>query len=115
MDDLNDFVEALPHKLKIEVSLFIHEKTYKNVAFLKLQSPSFIAWICPYLKPFLCPANDYIYQEGDECKSIYFVKSGDIGFVLTPTHGSLKYINITVGEHFGIVDVVSSCLKQLDH
>ena len=35
LDDLNDFVEALPHKLKVEVSLFIHEKTYKNVAFLK--------------------------------------------------------------------------------
>ncbi len=34
MDDLNDFVDDLPHKLKIEVSLFLHEDTYNKIAFL---------------------------------------------------------------------------------
>lgn len=33
--DLINFVESLPHHLKNEVSLFIHEDTYKTMKFLK--------------------------------------------------------------------------------
>jgi CRP-like cAMP-binding protein len=62
------------------------------------------------MKPFLCLANDYVYQEGDECKYIYFLKSGDMGFTL-PAHGNLKYIAISVGQYFGIIDIVASCMK----
>ena len=51
IEDLNDFVECLPYKLQVDVSLFIHEKTYRTFVFLKQQSSSFIAWICPHLKP----------------------------------------------------------------
>ena len=32
-DDLNKFVDDLPHRLKLEVSLFIHEGTYNNFKF----------------------------------------------------------------------------------
>ena len=35
IDELNNFVESLPAKLNVEVSLFIHEKTYRNINFLK--------------------------------------------------------------------------------
>jgi len=31
IDDLNQFVDDLPYKLKVEVSLFIHERTYQNI------------------------------------------------------------------------------------
>ena len=34
INDLNVFVEELPSKLKVEVSLFIHEETYKKILFL---------------------------------------------------------------------------------
>lgn len=34
MDELNEFMDVLPQGLKIEVSLFIHEKTYKKIWFL---------------------------------------------------------------------------------
>jgi hypothetical protein len=33
LDDLNNFVEDLPHKLKIEVSLYIYEERYKSIKF----------------------------------------------------------------------------------
>jgi hypothetical protein len=53
IDDLNAFVDDLPQDLKIEVSLFIHEQTYKKIKFLLNRSDSFIAWICPLLRPCL--------------------------------------------------------------
>ena len=33
MEDINTFVDELPHKLKIEVSLYIYEERYKNIMF----------------------------------------------------------------------------------
>ena len=32
-NDLNKWVEELPHKLKIEVSVYIYEQRYKNLKF----------------------------------------------------------------------------------
>lgn len=31
--DLNKWVDELPHKLKVEVSLYIYEQRYKNINF----------------------------------------------------------------------------------
>ena len=51
-DDVNEFISELPRNLAIELSLFVHESTYKKVKFLKKNaSESFLAWICPLLKP----------------------------------------------------------------
>ena len=50
-NDINIFVSELPHKLKLEVSLYIHEETYKKINAFKKRSSAFIAWICPLLKP----------------------------------------------------------------
>jgi hypothetical protein len=33
-DDYSNFVDDLPHNLKIEVSLYLHEETYKTMSFL---------------------------------------------------------------------------------
>ena len=51
IDDLAEFLDDLPQGLRLEVSLFVHEATYKKIKFLKERSSSFIAWICPLLKP----------------------------------------------------------------
>lgn len=56
-DDLNAYVDELPHKLKVEVSLYLHEETYNTMVFLKDKSMSFIAWICPLLKPYVVTDN----------------------------------------------------------
>mmetsp|Transcript_36132 Transcript_36132/g.55484 ORF Transcript_36132/g.55484 Transcript_36132/m.55484 type:complete len:216 (+) Transcript_36132:708-1355(+) len=111
MDDLNDFVDDLPHKLKIEVSLFLHEDTYTKIEFLNKRSKSFIAWACPLLKPFLNPENQYIYFEGDDITCMYFLKGGNCGFVL-PKHRNIKYIDIHVGGYFGLIDIVGSIFSR---
>jgi len=50
-NDINEFVSELNHRLKLEVSLIIHENTYTIVECFKGRSAAFIAWICPLLKP----------------------------------------------------------------
>ena len=73
-DDLTTFVNELPQDLRLEVSLFIYEDTFKKLDFLKNRPVSFITWICPLLKPLIINKEQYIYFEGDDIGSIYFLK-----------------------------------------
>ena len=34
MEEMHAFVDELPHKLKIDISVYLYEKTYKNIRFL---------------------------------------------------------------------------------
>lgn len=97
--------------MKIEVSLFIFEQTYRKINFLKNRSSSFKVWICPLLKPLLVQENQYVFFEDDDIACIYFLKSGKCGFVL-PKHTNAVYINIDEGNHFGIIDIVGSLLEE---
>jgi hypothetical protein len=51
INEINSFVDLLPHKLKVEVSLHIYEERYNRIKFFKNRTPSFITWMCPLLKP----------------------------------------------------------------
>ena len=42
---------------------------------------------------------------------IYFLKKGSCSYVL-PKHDNQKYIDISLGTCFGIVDIISSCYKN---
>lgn len=108
-NDINNFVSELPHKLKLEVSLYIHEETYKKINIFKKRSSAFIAWICPLLKPSEYPVEDYIFFEGDDVTNIYFLSSGKAGFVL-PKYRNTTYIGVDEGDHFGIIDIIASIL-----
>lgn len=104
---INKFVEELPHKLRIEVSLYIYEERYRRIRFFKKMSASFISWICPLMKPQLFSENQHIYLEGDEVNCIYFLVSGSASFVL-PSFENTNYIDIGIGDKFGIVDITGS-------
>ena len=56
MNELTNFIEELPHKLKIETSLYIYEDRYNKVKFF--------------------PENQYIFLEGDEVNGIFFLMKG---------------------------------------
>lgn len=102
-------MSELPHKLKLEVSLYIHDETYKKINAFKKRSSAFIAWICPLLKPSEYPKEDYIFFEGDDVTNIFFLSSGKAGFVL-PKYRNTTYIDIEEGDHFGIIDIIASIL-----
>ena len=79
--------------MKLEVSLHIHEITYKQIECFKGRSASFIAWICPLLQPRLYPDNQVIHYEGDDIIGIHFLTKGKAGFIL-PKYRNTVYIEI---------------------
>lgn len=108
---VNKFIEELPHNLRTDLSIYIYEKVYKRVDFLKKRSKAFISWICPQLKPLVTTPKEYVYYEGDEVTKIYFLKNGSCDFVL-PKFVNVKYIKVTEGSYFGVIDIVASCFAE---
>jgi len=107
IEDLQQFVDELPHDLKLEVSLFIFEKTFKKIDYLRDKPVSFIAWICPLLKSLVKFQDQYTYFEGDDVSCIYFHKKGTAGYVL-PRHMNLMYVKMDKGQHTGISCILGS-------
>ena len=103
----------MPHKLKLELSVYIYQQTYESLNFLKGKSSSFIAWICPLFKPQVITNYQYIFFEGDDIPNIYFLQKGSAGMVL-PKHDNTKFVNITKGNQFGVVDIIGSILMNDD-
>lgn len=109
--DVHWFVQGLSKKMKRQLSLHIHEKTYKKLNLLRHSKPAFVTWICPLLKPREYPSNEYVYLENDDVLHIYFLFKGSCGFVL-PKYNNATYIEIHEGQHFGIIDIVHSMLQS---
>ena len=107
LDDLNRFVEDLPHQLKIKTSVFIYESRYSKLKFFKDQSISFISWCCPILKPQYYESNQFIYYEGDNITEIHFMTNGLSSYVI-PIYSNIEYMKINPGEHFGVMDIIGS-------
>jgi hypothetical protein len=97
----------MPHKIKLEVSLYIYEKRYRGINFFKHASISFISWVCPLLKPITFEENQYLYLEGEDIRHFYFLLKGEASFVL-PSYENTPYIKVTEGGHLGIIDIVGS-------
>ena len=110
---VSEFVEDLPLNLKQQLSCHIYESLYTQVDFLKSKSQTFISWICPILKTTVASPKEYIFYEGDEINRIYFVKGGKCDYVL-PKYTNQPFITIVERTCFGVIDIVSACLDQLE-
>ena len=91
--------------------MYIHESRYKKIQFLNGKTRSFISWICPLLKPLGFVERQYVYQEGDDVSSIYFLIKGKASFVL-PSYENTCYVKINKGNHFGIMDIIGSIVTN---
>ena len=49
--DFTNFMDELPHKLKVELAMEIHKQMYQIVVFFQGKDKSFIAWIGKLLRP----------------------------------------------------------------
>lgn len=112
---MNQFVDELPQNLKIETAIFIHEDTWNSIAFFNGRSDTFIAWICPLLKPQLVPNEAEIFHENQEILCTYFLRQGTCGFVLSPRYNNIKYVDFNRGCVFGVVDILGSLLNFEDN
>ena len=107
LEDTHNFLQTLPHKLKLELSAYIYQSTYENLYFLQDKSNSFVAWICPLFRPQVIIDDQYLYFEGDDIGNIYFLQKGLCKFVL-PKHDNAKFLTIQHGHEFGVLDVIGS-------
>ena len=53
IDEIIKFTENLPQDLRVDVTYFIFEKTFKQIDYFKNRPYQLIAWICPLLKPMV--------------------------------------------------------------
>lgn len=106
-------VETLPQDLRLEVTLFIFESTFRQFEFFNDRPISFIAWICPLLKPLIKLNDQFAFFEGDDISCIYFMQKGVAGYVL-PRHQNLMYISLNCGYYFGVSCIVGSFMENDD-
>jgi len=66
--DIINFIEELPHKLKVQVAMQIHKEIYTHIKLFQGKEEAFIVWIGPLLKPFIVEQKDYIFKESDPIK-----------------------------------------------
>lgn len=111
MDEIITFIDQLPNDLRMEMSFFVFEKTFKELEFFKGRPLTYIAWVCPLLKPLIKSEEQYIYYEEDDVSCIYFFLRGKAGYVL-PRHKNLVFCKLTNGYHFGISCIVASFIKK---
>ena len=104
---ISNFLEDLPHQLKLDISMNIYKARYDTLKFISGKSGSFVSWFCPLLKPAFFVQNQYIYAEGQEVQMSYFMLSGKASFVL-PFYSNTSYIDVDIGDHFGIIDIIGS-------
>ena len=108
---MSNFVEDLPHNLRMDLALYIYEGVTQQIKFLRDQSKGFVSWICPLLKPLVTTPSEFIYYEGDEVTKMYMLQEGSCDFVL-PKFTNAKYLRVPAASHFGLIDIVSSCLQD---
>ena len=93
------------------MSIYIYQNRYSHLNIFKHQSIQFITWLCPLLKPEYYEKKEVIYTNKDHAQSVFFLKSGEAGYVLLK-YDKQQYISITPGNHFGVVDILASCEKH---
>ena len=99
-----EFIESLPHRLKLELSTKIHREIIMNIPFFKNRTSEFVSFIGPYLRPMRNKENEFIFNEGDPCTKMYFVSKGMVGFVL-PEFKNTVYLVIEPGDFFGHLEI----------
>jgi CRP-like cAMP-binding protein len=102
--DVLEFMDELPHKLKLELAMEIHKRMYSNVKFFDNKDKSFIAWVGTVIRPINIQETEYIFKECEEIHEIYFLVNGKAGYVL-PRYNNAIYSEIEQGEHFGHLDI----------
>lgn len=110
-EEMNKFLDDLPHKLKIDLSLFIYEERYKHIKFFDDKSTSFLQWVCRLLRQQIYEESVNIYHEEEDITQVHFLMKGKACFIL-PQYQNIPYIKVRLGEEFGIVDFMASSVKH---
>jgi len=59
--EITDFIDELPAKLKSEIAVYIYEGRYSTIKFIQAnKDKKFISWVSPLLKAQLFDEKEYI-------------------------------------------------------
>ena len=115
VDGLGDFMETLPLSLKTRLSREIHRDVFNNNFFKTCKDKAFGTWVSSRLLPRFSNKNEYLYEETDEITGFYFIKTGDIAFVL-PQENNAIYWRASAGDQIGFEDYVYKMQEDMgDH
>jgi len=64
-EDRKKFLNDLPMNLRIDLSVIMHKKLVKDIAYFEFKPQRFIAFIGPDLRPIRVGKNEYILKEGE--------------------------------------------------
>ena len=65
VNDLNEFLNDLPTRLKIKTVMYIYKDAYSTISFLRSSSEMFISWFCPLLEQGYHQADEILYYQAD--------------------------------------------------
>lgn len=68
-----------------------------KIKFFKHKSPHFIAFLMPLLRPIKVEERRFVYQEGDPIDEIYFLTTGEAGYVLNKKYDNAVYYSFGKG------------------
>lgn len=106
-------MEELPHNLRNEICIHMYQDIYKSIDFLKGKPTLFLSYICPILRKKKTIKGEYVFQEGDDMKCVYFNTSASLSFVL-PKYQNAEYVKIGKGCFFGISDLMGSMIDYFE-
>ena len=93
--------------------MYINFEKFQQIELLRDGTKQFLFWICPKLELFRYDSGSYIFKEGDEFDSIYFMIKGTASFVLEE-YDNFEYIKVSNGSTFGVIDIsLDSMYKEI--
>ena len=52
-----------------------------------------------------------MFHHNQDVNSIYFLRAGQAGFVLSPKYSAIKFVDFPEGCVFGIIDIIGSLMS----
>jgi len=102
----SDFLSSLPQGLKEEVSRHLKGHVLERIDLFREADPDLVGQVALRLQPEVLTPGDYVFREGDDGASMYFIAGGEFE-VLQQAHGQ-PVAKLGVGDFFGEIALFSN-------
>jgi hypothetical protein len=108
--DEKDIWQELPTAIKIDVSLFLHERLISVVPFFREATEELKREVVQELKPLAFMKGDLIFRQGDVPHNMYFIAKGRVDIINEET--GKKLTTLHEGSFFGEMALVDDSLRS---
>ena len=106
-ENIEAFIVTLPTHLKTELMLAINNEIISKIPYFKEKSNNFCALAASFLKSSKIYMRDFIFQKGEPIYEIFFLLSGEAGYVVTDDNITVVFCKLKPGNLFGELDFFS--------